>query len=176
MRRWLLALALIAGEAAAPEPPTFRLDHYNAPVPETLKGATVLHTQALMAFIAKARPFLVDVLPAPRRPDGMAPGSPWLPLPHMDIPHSVWLPDFGRGALDPAEQARLVARLQGVTITRGDPPIVFYCRANCWMSWNAAKRAVQLGYHHVIWYPDGIEGWQANGGKLVLNTPYLPRT
>jgi rhodanese-related sulfurtransferase len=28
------------------------------------------------------------------------------------------------------------------------------------MSWNAARRAVQLGHKNVVWYPDGVEGWQ----------------
>ena len=31
---------------------------------------------------------------------------------------------------------------------RGDQstPLVFYCLADCWQSWNAAKRALSLGY------------------------------
>jgi rhodanese-related sulfurtransferase len=27
------------------------------------------------------------------------------------------------------------------------------------MSWNAAKRALSLGYSNVAWYPEGTEGW-----------------
>jgi rhodanese-related sulfurtransferase len=27
------------------------------------------------------------------------------------------------------------------------------------MSWNAAKRALALGYTNVVWYPDGTDGW-----------------
>ncbi len=164
----LLVLALLAGTAAAPEPDTFRLDNYNAPVPDTLRGATVLHTKELIAFIAAKHPVLIDVLPAPHRPEGMAPTSPWLPLPHRDIPHSFWLPDTGRGDISPALQATFEARLKSLTAANPDRALVFYCRANCWMSWNAAKRAVQLGYHNVIWYPDGVEGWQNAGQPLSL--------
>ena len=29
------------------------------------------------------------------------------------------------------------------------------------MSWNAAKRALALGYTHVAWYPEGTDGWAA---------------
>jgi rhodanese-related sulfurtransferase len=156
----LLALALLAGMAAVPEPPGFRLNEYNAPVPDSLRGATVLHGDALPAFIATAHPVLIDVLPAPRRPDGMAAGMPWLPLPHQNIPGSVWLPD---------------ARLAALTARDFAKPLVFYCRASCWMSWNAAKRAVSLGYTRVIWYPDGVEGWQQTGRKLTpANPPETP--
>jgi PQQ-dependent catabolism-associated CXXCW motif protein len=37
--------------------------------------------------------------------------------------------------------------------------LVLYCLADCWMSWNAAKRALALGYTNVVWYPDGTDGW-----------------
>ena len=52
--------------------------------------------------------------------------------------------------------------------------LVFYCLANCWMSWNAAKRAIALGYTHVAWYPDGTDGWAAEHLPLELRNP-LPR-
>jgi PQQ-dependent catabolism-associated CXXCW motif protein len=50
-------------------------------------------------------------------------------------------------------------------------PIVFYCQANCWMSWNAAKRAIALGYKKVAWYPDGTDGWEADHLPLELRPP-----
>jgi hypothetical protein len=33
--------------------------------------------------------------------------------------------------------------------------LCFYCLADCWMSWNAAKRALSLGYSNVAWYREG---------------------
>ena len=46
--------------------------------------------------------------------------------------------------------------------THGDRArlVVLYCLADCWMSWNAAKRAMTIGYTNVTWYPDGTDGWQ----------------
>ncbi|MEA1648848.1 hypothetical protein UAJ10_07435 [Nitrospirillum sp. BR 11164] len=84
---------------AVPEPPGYRLDDYRAPVPATVAGGRVLTTAALRELLARegARVVLVDVVPSPRRPAGMAPESPWMPLPHADLPGSVWLPDVGRG-------------------------------------------------------------------------------
>jgi PQQ-dependent catabolism-associated CXXCW motif protein len=52
--------------------------------------------------------------------------------------------------------------------------IVFYCLASCWMSWNAAKRALAIGYRRVAWYPDGTDGWAADHLPLELRTS-MPR-
>ena len=55
-------------------------------------------------------------------------------------------------------------------LTGGDKaaPVVFYCDPSCWMSWNAAKRAVtELGYTRVYWYPEGAQGWKEAGQPLV---------
>ena len=38
------------------------------------------------------------------------------------------------------------------------------------MSWNAAKRALALGYAHVAWYPEGADGWAAAGLPLEKRT------
>ena len=39
------------------------------------------------------------------------------------------------------------------------------------MSWNAAKRALALGYTRVAWYPEGTDGWAADGLPLEARTP-----
>jgi PQQ-dependent catabolism-associated CXXCW motif protein len=38
--------------------------------------------------------------------------------------------------------------------------LVIYCLADCWMFWNAAKRALAYGYANVAWYPEGTDGWE----------------
>jgi rhodanese-related sulfurtransferase len=41
-------------------------------------------------------------------------------------------------------------------------PVVFFCaNRNCWSAVNAAVRAKQLGYSHVMWYRGGLESWKA---------------
>jgi rhodanese-related sulfurtransferase len=42
------------------------------------------------------------------------------------------------------------------------------------MSWNAAKRALTLGYTRVAWYPQGTDGWATQGLPLETRTP-VPR-
>ncbi len=60
--------------------------------------------------------------------------------------------------------------LQQATGGRKDRPMVFYCQSTqCWMSYNAALRAVNLGYTNVLWYRGGIEAWQQAG--LPLSAP-----
>ena len=39
------------------------------------------------------------------------------------------------------------------------------------MSWNAAKRALALGYADVAWYRDGTDGWSAALLPLEDSTP-----
>ena len=60
--------------------------------------------------------------------------------------------------------------------SRGDRDalLVFYCQADCWMSWNAAKRAVDDGYRNVAWFPEGTDGWEQAGLPLVDAQP-MPR-
>jgi PQQ-dependent catabolism-associated CXXCW motif protein len=53
--------------------------------------------------------------------------------------------------------------------------VVFYCLADCWMSWNAAKRAAAWGYTRVYWYRDGTDGWAAAKLPLVEAQP-VPET
>ena len=49
--------------------------------------------------------------------------------------------------------------------------LLVYCRADCWMSWNVAKRLAAEGYTAVYWYPDGTAGWEAAGLPLEANRP-----
>ena len=42
------------------------------------------------------------------------------------------------------------------------------------MSWNAAKRAVAWGFTNVIWYPGGVEEWEAAKLPLEERTPRRP--
>jgi PQQ-dependent catabolism-associated CXXCW motif protein len=162
---FVLALDL-AARAAPPEPQGYRMDDYRAPTPDTVTGGTALDTPAARALWQAQDAVWIDVLPAPHRPTNLPAAAVWRPLERRDIPGSLWLPDVGRGALDPGLEARFRARLAEVAAGRPETPMVFYCLADCWMSWNAAKRAAGWGYTRVYWYRDGTDGWAA--AKLPL--------
>ena len=171
----MAAILATAGPALAgvPEPPGYRLDDYRAPVPDTVAGGRVIHTRGLRALLHRGGVLLIDVLPAPRRPEGMRPDQPWMPVRHQDIPGSLWLPDVGRGALAPALESWFQDRLSRATERDKARPMVFYCLSRCWMSWNAAKRAAGYGYRRVFWYPDGSDGWARAGLALAEAQPEL---
>lgn len=175
IRAALLALQL-AGSAAAqvPEPESYRGEPYRAPVPATLHGAVVIDAAQAIRLHEDGVPFL-DVLPRKTRPEGLPDGTIWREPPHETIPGAVWLWNTGYENLSPAEQARLERGLEQASNGNPAAPLVMFCRSECWMSWNAARRAVSLGYTAVHWYPGGIEAWQqAGGAPLVRATPAAP--
>ena len=53
-------------------------------------------------------------------------------------------------------------------------PVLVYCHEKCWLSWNAAKRALSYGYKHVYWFPEGIEGWTAANHPTVIVQAVTP--
>jgi PQQ-dependent catabolism-associated CXXCW motif protein len=179
-RRLLVAVSAIPLLCAAepanapPEPLGYRMDDYRAPVPATLRGALVLSTGQARAHWESRDAVFIDVLPRPPRPVGLPASTIWRPKPRDDIPGSLWLPDTGYGALAPIMQQYFERGLRQATDGKQDRLIVFYCLANCWMSWNAAKRAVALGYTHVAWYPDGTDGWARQNLPFESRTP-VPR-
>lgn len=172
-RRVNLVLVVIPFLLAAAEPNSYRLDDYRAPVPESLKGAETLDTAGVILRLASDPALLlIDVLPLPPRPSRLAPGNVWQPVPHEGLPGAIWLPNVGYGSLAPAMMDYFRQSLAQITGNNLDRPLLFYCRAACWMSWNAAKRALELGYRRVLWYPDGSDGWQAAGQTLVVLTQF----
>jgi PQQ-dependent catabolism-associated CXXCW motif protein len=154
--------------ATAPEPDRYRMDQYRAPVPTTLKGATVLSTAALERLIGEQQPVLIDVLPKARKPAGREASQLWIEPRRDDLPGSVWLPNVGYGELPPESASYFRTGLDRLSGGDKSKPLVFYCDPNCWMSWNAAKRAAaEFGYTAVYWYPEGVQGWKQAGGQVA---------
>jgi PQQ-dependent catabolism-associated CXXCW motif protein len=170
----LMLLAALAGPTSAAEfqdDPPYRMDDYRAPVPATVPGGTVLHIAEMLDLVRSGGGVLIDVLPAPRRPETMRPGMPWMPEPHKTLPGALWWPEVGRGALPPAMESHFRQRLEDVSDARRRL-IVFFCLSNCWMSWNAAKRAASLGFR-AGWFPEGVDGWEAAGLPVETAEPEL---
>jgi PQQ-dependent catabolism-associated CXXCW motif protein len=170
MRRRLAAALLLAALACGVnaqqreqepfEPEGYRTDNYRAPVPATLEGARVLTTAEAEVIWREKRGAFIDVLPRPPKPKNLPAGTVWRDQPRFDIPGSIWLPDTGYGALAAATEDYLRRGLERASRGNRGTLLVFYCLADCWMSWNAAKRALTYGYSNVAWYPDGTDGWE----------------
>ncbi|HMK89996.1 MAG TPA: PQQ-dependent catabolism-associated CXXCW motif protein [Methylocystis sp.] len=172
----LVALAAPCGLAAArdgapKEPAGYRMDDYLAPTPPTLQGAKVLTTQQAIELWKTKTAVFVDALIRPPKPANLPGNVVWRDPPRKDIPGSVWLANVGFGALAPSVQKYFEDGLARATGGDRTKTLVFYCRKNCWMSWNAAKRAISLGYSSVSWYPDGTDGWEAAKQPLEPREP-----
>lgn len=120
---------------------------YHAPTPREIPGAKLVYTRELQGLLAGPnRPLLIDVLSE----EG-----------HETLAGAIWLGGSGRGEnfSDPVQRnlTPLLARLSA-----GDKakPMVFFCAGpQCWLSYNAALRAVAAGYTNIYWYRGGIDAW-----------------
>lgn len=176
MIRGLLLAALLAVPAAAlsdsvPEPADYRMDDYRAPVPATLQGGTVIGPEEAHDLWRSGEAGFIDVLPQPPKPANLPAGTIWRDKPRDSIPGTIWLPNVGYGAIAEVTADYLRAGLE--TATGGDraAPVVFFCLEDCWMSWNAAKRAIEWGYTKVYWFPEGTDGWALWDYPLERVTP-----
>lgn len=176
--RWQFLAILLAGAIPAPQVlaqgfadedrdwgvaaiPYLRGAPFTAPTPLSIPGANVIGTGGLKDILADAstnRHILIDV----------ASGEG-----HLTLPGAIWIPGAGRGTsfVDPVQSG--FADLLG-KMTSGDRqrPLAFFCvSAQCWLSYNAALRAVAAGYTRVYWYRGGIDAWRAAGLPLVAIDP-----
>jgi PQQ-dependent catabolism-associated CXXCW motif protein len=171
----LLAVACLHSTGALgqvpPEPDLYRLDDYRAPTPLTVSGREGVDTDEARRLWEAGAAIFIDVLPAPRRPEGLPAGAVWAPRPRRGIPGSVWLPDLGRGALGDVLATWFRERLELLSGGDHTKQMVFYCLADCWMSWNATKRALEWGFSDALWYREGTDEWAAAGLPLAEETP-----
>jgi PQQ-dependent catabolism-associated CXXCW motif protein len=181
---WKLAgLILVISAFAAPantqekvtEPDGYRTDNYRAPVPSTLGGARVLTTAEAETIWRDKAGVFIDVLPRPPKPANLPEGTVWRDKPRRNIPGSIWLPDTGYGKLASLTEEYLRHGLERASGGNRSALLVIYCQEDCWMSWNAAKRALSYGYPNVAWYPEGTEGWERANLPMTESQPE-PRT
>jgi len=153
------------------EPDAYRTDDYRKPVPQTLRGATSLSSTEAMKIWSDKTAIFIDVYPHAPKPGNLPVGTLWRETTHQSIEDAVWLPNVGYGVLSAATDGYFKRNLEALTNADKAKPLVFFCLRNCWMSWNAAKRALSYGYRNINWYRDGSDGWQEIGGLVVEVRP-----
>jgi PQQ-dependent catabolism-associated CXXCW motif protein len=168
-----LGLAEQAWAATVGEPAGYRMEDYRAPVPATLRGAEVVTTAQAEALWRADGAVFVDVMPYTPKPAGLPVGTIWRQPVRKDIPGSIWLANVGYGAISPETSGYFRQSLAAATGSDKSRVTLFYCMTDCWMSWNAAKRAIEWGYSSVIWYPLGADGWEKAKLPLQENDPYV---
>lgn len=123
---------------------------FHGPTPNQIPGGQVITTKGLLPLLQQQgmQVHVFDVLGGPEA------------LPNA-IP-AVWAAQAG--SFDDATQQQMGQMLRQVTRGKNDAPLIFYCLSpECWMSYNAALRAIRLGYRNVLWYRGGIEAWKSAG-------------
>lgn len=125
----------------------------HGPTPTTIPGGRVTTTAELFQLVTSGQPYaLFDVLGG----NQMLPGA--IPAVNAAQP----------GDFNDQTQQGFGQFLQQVTGGNQDAALVFYCASSqCWMSYNAALRAINLGYRNVLWYRGGIEAWSYAGLPMM---------
>lgn len=158
--------AVPAGELP-PEPSGYRMDEFRSPVPAKITGGKTLTGDAAADLWNDNAAIFIDVYPQAPKPQNLPAGTFWRDPVHRSMEGAHWMPNVGYGALSDELDDYFRTRLQ--RLTKGDKaaPVVFFCLKDCWMSWNAAKRALEYGYTNVMWFRDGTDAWQELGYPLV---------
>ncbi|WP_245804624.1 rhodanese-like domain-containing protein [Erythrobacter tepidarius] len=175
----LVAAAALMVMAQAPAPTDaalfdaagFRSARYRAPVKADPAPAQTITLAAALALDPAHDALFIDVMPAEGGVRDPVSGVWSLSQPHLTIPGAVWLPETGRAPVDEDLWAALEARIATARAAAPDTPVILFCRSDCWMSWNAARRLALRGIGNVHWLPEGTDGWHAAGRALVAAVP-----
>ena len=171
----LLAVLLVFCSSIAfaevEQPDGYRLEFYHDKVPAELDGASTITAVEVKRLQEFATTVVVDVIPESRIPNVLPEGQIWLPVEHKGVPGAIWLPDTGYGVLSDITEKYFNRHLYVATNGNKNHAVVFYCRSDCWMSWNAAKRALSHGYVNVYWFPGGVEDWLFEDYDFEVLTP-----
>jgi PQQ-dependent catabolism-associated CXXCW motif protein len=168
----LLAVPVPAQETAKPGvyaeedrdwgvPPRSQLRtiEYHAPTPRQIPGGRVIITGELSQMLEKEpRPYLIDVVGGDV---------------HRTIAGAFWLTGAGAGDMSKDEERRFIDVLGKFAGGDKNRALVFFCvDSQCWLSYNAALRAIAAGYTNVMWYRGGVGAWSQAGLPMTMSDPF----
>jgi PQQ-dependent catabolism-associated CXXCW motif protein len=128
-------------------------DRLHAPTPTTIPGGRVVSTQQLAQWLQasegqQGRVLLLHAILSREHLPNALPAAPALQ----------------GGSFDDQVQQALGDYLKKVTGGDRSRTLVTYCQGvQCWGSYNAALRAMRLGYTNVYWYRGGLDAWKQAG-------------
>ena len=168
-----VALTILPAQDAAFDPASgYRITAYRGVVPGPPPGITRITAPAVAALGDAA--ILVDVVPAEGGVRDPLTGLWRLAKPATSIPGAHWFPEAGRGVLAPGIERWFLDGVRSLARRHPGRPIVVFCLADCWMSWNAALRLHRAGVRPIRWFAEGSDGWRDLGKSLAVATPYQP--
>lgn len=168
----LLAAPALAQAGGGPfDAAGYRAMAFRAPVDRDPAPARQMPLARARALDPVHGALFLDVLPAEGAKRDPATGQWTLAQPHETIEGAEWFPETGRSPPEPVLWAALRARVSAFRQGHRRAPVVVFCRADCWMSWNVARRLALSGIGEVYWLAEGIEGWHEMDGTLVAARP-----
>lgn len=140
-------------------PPQAQLQtQLHGPTPTSIPGGQVITTDRLLSLYQQGQQNGLLVFHV------LGPG-PTLPMAQNAAPASQ------AGSFNDQTQREFGQYLDQVTQGNKARPLVFYCQSTqCWMSYNAALRAINMGFTQVYWYRGGVEAWQ-QVQQMAANMP-----
>lgn len=133
-------------------------DQLHGPTPTSIPGGRVVSTRQLAQWLQQesaGKPGRLMLLHAI--------GSP------VHLPQAIpAAPASQGGSFDDQVQREFGDYLNKATGGDRSRLIVTYCQSvQCWGSYNAALRAIRLGYSNVHWFRGGMEAWRQAGLPLI---------
>src|SRR6185436_13103294 len=105
------------------------------------------------------RPYVIDVLGGGE---------------HRTIAGAFWMIGAGAGDMSKDEERRFLQALGNFAGGNKSRPLVFFCvDAQCWLSYNAALRAIAAGYTNVVWYRGGVAAWRQAELPMTMSDPFF---
>jgi PQQ-dependent catabolism-associated CXXCW motif protein len=90
----------------------------------------------------------------------------------MTVPGAHWMAGVGSPNFHGAEARRFADALDRLSAGDKTRPLVFLCLSSeCWLSYNAALRALEAGYKDVIWFRGGTDAWKGAGLDMKVPAP-----
>lgn len=151
----------------------YRANRYRAPVDRRPDPARRIRLSKALQLHRHNRAMFIDVAPVESGYRDPVTGVWKLSQPHMTISGAAWHPETGRTTPDPSLWHALLGAALSEARRRPGKPIVVFCRSDCWMGWNAARRLAKAGVHKVYWLAEGVDGWHEAGRALVGVQPVI---
>ena len=130
----------------------------HAATPRSVPGAKTITTRELVELYKSSRPVLINVL-------DWTEGA-------FALPGTVWIQGMGKAQLSGSDYLELRSLLAQVAPDKAAPLVVYCLSWECWLSYNAALTASDLGYTNLYWYRGGVSAW--NQARLpVVRTKLL---
>lgn len=154
----------------------YRTARYRAPVDRPPTPAAQITLEQVLRLKPGIDALFIDVLPAEGGVRDPLTGKWTLAVQHETIPGAAWHPETGRGQPDAVLWQGLRHAVAAERAEHPTLPVVVFCRSDCWMSWNAARRLAGEGVGQIYWFAEGIEGWHEAGRVLVKAEPVVIAT